>query len=250
MIWQVVPVARLWCVRSVFQQFKAQNHESKKLCLVVNGCGSPLDVEEHLKQQEVTPDLLLHSEAHPQLGKPWALNKALSELKGEIVALRDDDDIQGPNDLAEAMEAFWVTGATLVTKHPHQVLINDERWLFAESLANQWAKLGDTYDTRISGSNVLFRNRDVPEFPLVPSGEVRKWAHGLVQEGATIWRTSTDNYTWVRGKHEHRWRATKASVRDDYGRGLPARRYLPDGTFEWVEPPTIQEIMDDFGNWV
>lgn len=236
--------------RAVVQQFRAQTYAHKKLCIVANGCGPKEQVEEQFRRLEVQPDLLLHTPTHPQLGKPWALNRALSELKGEVIALRDDDDIQGPSDLAEAMEAFWVTGATLVTKHPHQVLINDEMWLFAESLADQWAKLGDTYDTRISGSNVLFRNRDVPEFPLVPSGEVRKWAHGLVQEGATIWRTSTDNYTWVRGRHAHRWRATPTLVRDEYGRSLRARRYKKDGSFEWVEPPTIEETLADYGNWV
>lgn len=252
MIWQVVPLSRMQYAREVVQRFNAQTYSDKRLCLVVNGTGlSAVQVQEQFKRMEIAPDLLLQTASHPQFGKPWALNRALLELPGELIALRDDDDIQGPKDLEEAVEAYRVTRATIVSKHPHQVLVNEQRWLFAEELANQWAKRPDgSYDCRVSGSNVLFQNRGVPKFPEVPSGEVRSWTQAMIDQGASIWRTSIENYTWVRGKHTHRWRATMASLRDEYGRGLPAKRFKHDGTFDTVQPPTAMEIMNDFGNWL
>ena len=237
------------CARDVVRCFNDQTYAHKRLCLVVNGCGAPADVEEQFQQWGVAPDLLLHSPTHPKLGKPWALNKAMDVLRGELIALRDDDDVQGPEDLSEAVAAYQSTGATIVSKHPHRVLVDDQLWLFAESLANQWAKRGDEFDARVSGSNVLFLNQDVPKFPEVPSGEVRHWAKAMIDQGASVWRTSVDNYTWVRGRHAHRWQATLASIRDEYGRRMPAKRYLADGSFEMVNPPTTEEILADFGNW-
>jgi hypothetical protein len=254
MIWQIVPCSRPDCVADVVSRFRAQTLESAKLCLVVNGWAPHVEVERFLKERDAWPDLLLRTEKSP-VGKAIALNEALEQLQGELVAIRDDDDIQEPGDLEEALKAYQKKGAAAVVKLPHKVFIGDTLWMFAEDLANTWAVFEDgTPDCRISGSNMLFHTNLRIQFPLVRAVESRHWARLLTEQGERIWRTSVNNYTWVRGRSDHLWRASEAMIRYEYGmperppKGnefVPARqaRRLVNGSWEWVAPPTLSEML-------
>ncbi len=254
MIWQVVPCSRPDCVGAVVSRFKRQTLADVKLCLVINGWQIEGDVREYLKQREAEPDLLLQTETSP-VGKAIALNRALDELQGDVVAIRDDDDIQEPGDLEEAFRAYQETEADAVVKLPHRVILNGTLWMFAEELANSWAVRSDgSPDCRISGSNMLFHTKLQLKFPLVRAVESRYWARALLARGGRIWRTSVDNYVWVRDRKDHLWSASEAMVRHEYGMSdlpdvvtgfVPARRArkLVNGVWEWVDPPTITDLL-------
>lgn len=254
MIWQVVPCSRPDLVSAVVSRFRRQTLQDAKLCLVVNGWGADGGVGEYLKRIGAEPDLLLETKKSP-VGKAIALNRALDELQGEFVAIRDDDDIQWPRDLEEAWTAYQEKGAELVVKIPHRVLIDGVLWVFAEELANSWARHVDgTPDPRISGSNMLFSTKLGLKFPLVRAIESRRWAKALVEQGGKIWRTSVENYTWVRSsKMRHLWEATEVTIRHEYGmpekqegpkfvKARKARRFL-EGKWTWVDPPTLDELL-------
>lgn len=250
-LWQVVPCSRPDCVEQLVERFRLQTYPSAKLCLVVNGWPPDIEVERYLKERDAWPDLLLKTETSP-VGKAIALNAALEALRGELLAIRDDDDLQQPGDLEEAVRAYQQTQAELVVKLPHQVILNGILWVFAEELANTWAEHSDgSPDCRISGSNMLFHTRLGLNFPLIRTVESRRWARLLQLQGGRIWRTSVDNYVWVRDRKDHLWSATEALVRHEYGmpeKGVgfvPARRArrLVEGKWEWVEPPTLSELF-------
>lgn len=254
MIWQVVPSARPDCVAKLVERFRQQSFRSAKLCLVVNGWPPDLDVERFLKEQDAWPDLLIRTESSP-VGKAIALNAALEQLDGELVAIRDDDDIQEPGDLEEAFRAYQETEADAVVKLPHLVILNGTLWMFAEELANSWAVRSDgSPDCRISGSNMLFHTKLQLKFPLVRAIESRYWAQALLDRGGRMWRTSVDNYVWVRDRKDHLWSASEAMVRHEYGmpdspgfitQFVPARRArrLVNGVWEWVDPPTLTDLL-------
>lgn len=254
MLWQVVPCARPDCVKAVVERFRRQTLTDVKLCLAVNGWNPEIDVERYLKEQDCWPDLLLQTETALH-GKAIALNAALAELQGELVAIRDDDDIQGPGDLEEALKAYREKQVEAIVKLPHRVILNGTLWMFAAELANTWAVYSDgTPDCRISGSNMLFHTSLKLDFRPVRAIESRLWAADLQRSGGRIWRTSPDNYTWVRGRGDHLWRATEVMVRHEYGMPdkpassgtfSPARlagRFV-DGKWELVKPPTLSELL-------
>ena len=254
MIWQVVPCARPECVREVVERFRLQTLKERKLCLVVNGWAPSFDVEKYLEERDALPDLLIKTETSP-VGKAIALNSALEQLRGELVAIRDDDDLQESGDLEEALSEYQRTGAEAVVKLPHQVNLNGTRWMFAEELASTWAAFSDGKpDPRISGSNMLFHTDLNLCFPLVRAIESRMWAQDLQKRGGRIWRTSIHNYVWVRGRKDHLWRASEPMVRHEYGmpdRFSQAAEFVPsrrarrfvDGDWEWVNPPTLAEML-------
>jgi hypothetical protein len=226
LLWQVTPLSRPSQAARVIHEFREQSIADRKLCLVVNSCDC----------EPVGADLVLRSAP----GKPAALNAALAALPGELIAIRDDDDISLPGDLAECVDAMVRTGAEIVRRLRHEVLLDGERWLFAENEANQWGKPG------VWGGSLLFRNTpDVPQFLDELVTESQSWAREMVKLGARIWRPSIRNQAHVRSSFGGMWGAGPLEIRRTLGFKQRARRCFPDGSFEWVDSPSAQDVGDE-----
>lgn len=216
-VWQVVPLSRPDCVRQVIAGFASQLHPDRKLCLVANGPRVD-EVLMTLSIEGAQPDLLLTSAP----GKPAALNTAFEVLRGQMIAIRDDDDIQLPGDLAECVAAMDRTGAEIISRHKHWVWSqdSDRLWLLGEHLAHSWA------DQKISGGSLLFRcDSDTPPIPDQRVGECCVWAAAMIELGARIWRPSINHQIFVRGRGDHLFEADENYMAAVYARGPTARLY-------------------------
>ena len=224
---QVTPLSRPDCVASVLAGF-ARQRVHKHLTLAING---PLAAEVWAALPRELPDDVTPILTRP--GKPAALNTALAGLRGCLVAVRDDDDVQLAGDLAECVRAMADTGAEIVSRHKHWVwdTSEDKLWLLGEHLAQQWG------DHRLSGGSLLFHcDLNTPEFPDQRVGESVEWAKRMCQAGARVWRPSVNHQVFIRGRSDHLFDGGpslgvcprligEARVRAVYGRAHKARCY-------------------------
>jgi hypothetical protein len=181
-------------------------------------------------------DLLLHCAP----GKPTALNEAMAALPGELLAIRDDDDVSMPGDLRECRDEYLRTGAEVVSRLRHRVMLDGERWLFAEHLASQWG------NHAVWGGSLMFRNiPDVPTFPDELVSESQSWARAMIALGARVWRPSTEHQIHVRQSFCGMWGAGPLEVRRTLGFKDRARRYKDDGSFVWEPCPTMLEVAEE-----
>jgi hypothetical protein len=218
LVWQVVPLSRPDCVESVVSGFARQLYSDRKLCAVINGPHAQ-DVEQALAGRA---DLVLRSAT----GKPAALNEAFARLRNRLIAVRDDDDVQLPGDLAECVQAMQTTGAEIVSRHKHWVWhqSSDTLWLTGEHLQHKWG------DERVSGGSLLFRCRtDTPDVPNERVGECVLWARAMLASGCRVWRPSINHQIFVRGRGDHLFEADEDLSVAVYARAPKARRYGAPG---------------------
>lgn len=219
-IWQVVATSRPDCLANVWRGFTRQLHDSRRLCLVCNG-PAWTNPTAQVWNAGVRPDLLLTSAP----GKPAALNTAFQALRGQWLAVRDDDDVQMPGDLLDVVTAQRRTAADIVSRHKHWVYCqdSDRLWLLGEHLANKEAE-----DPYIAGGSFLFYNGTAtPEVPNRRVGECVKWARAMVAKGARIWRPGLEHQVFIRGRHDHLFEADEAKMVRIYARAPKARLYKP-----------------------
>lgn len=87
-------------------------------------------------------DLILVPTSHP-MTKPKACNYALAFARGEFLVVYDAEDIPGPGQLREAVDAFWKAGPRLACVQAPLAYYNwDENWL-TRHFAIEYASLFD-----------------------------------------------------------------------------------------------------------
>lgn len=242
-VWQVVPLSRPHEAARVVREFSKQTWSDRKLCLVCNGPA---------REAQVDADLVIRT---GDGGKPEALNAAMDALRGEVVAIRDDDDVSLPQDLATCSEAFVRTGATIVSRLRHWVELRGRLWLFAEDHGEAPG------ESNVWGGSLMFRvTGDIPEFPSEQVTESQSWVRQMLTLGADVWRPSIYHQIHRRDGDDKMWRAGELEARRTLGLKLPGRRYaigapaleLASGRIsrdaypsEWVTPPNAIDVFEE-----
>src|SRR5690606_6699697 len=102
-------------------QVAGQVEVSPQLVLVTHGFAAPDDLVARAHELGLR-DVVVH-QADPALTLGECLNAAVERADGDVVAKMDDDDLYGPHYLADQLRALDFSGADVVGKQAHHMLL-------------------------------------------------------------------------------------------------------------------------------
>ncbi len=108
-------------LQNVIASYTSQTYEDKEMIFVANSSRFDEDAFTRL-EREVPGCRILRIDESASLGQ--CLNEALAVAEGEYFAKFDDDDLYGPNYLADLMLAFRYSGAAVVGKQSYYAYLH------------------------------------------------------------------------------------------------------------------------------
>jgi spore maturation protein CgeB len=196
-------------VESALRTVSAFQDVDVEVCLLSHGFDLPESETRALARDLGIENLsILSADSSTPLG--GCLNRLIDAGQGDVFTKIDDDDIYGPQYLADLLRAKRFSGADLVGKQAHYMHLaeTDATLLRFAEREHRWTDfiMGPT----ITGSADLFRS---VKFPELPRGEDSGFLERAVNQGAAIYssdrfnfcqmrRGSTISHTWNVPDHE------------------------------------------------
>ena len=183
----------------------AQRYPKLELVLALHGEGFDLDrVERHLGRLDHPAHMVRVSRAET-LGA--ALNAAVQNSSGTLLAKFDDDDFYGPEHVWDLVLAHEYSGACLVGKAAEYVYLQG-----ADTTLHRFRGGGERGGTQLSlaGGTMIISRHDLDAvlgWRRVPSGVDKALMEDVVAAGRKLYRTHGRGYMLVRHAEGHTWQA-------------------------------------------
>jgi hypothetical protein len=188
-----------------------QRVDDLELVLLLHGIERPPDRALALPAGARAKVLTISADA--PLGK--VLDDGLDAATGDLVAKMDDDDLYGPDHLADLRRALDYSRADLVGRASNVVYLEDDDVTLHRDLDRQ-----EAWAAHLPGATMLMRGpvaRTV-RWRHVPNAVDTELVRSVVAQGGSVY--STHRFGFIRRRHgDHTYRAGARSFR----RGAPAR---------------------------
>lgn len=185
----------------------AQKGVDRQLVLVTHGFEPPTDLADRAASIGVHDLVSLQASQGLSLGQ--CLNMAVSHADGDVVAKMDDDDLYGPNYLADQVRALDFSGADVVGKRAHHVLLSGR-----DVLMVRFGYYEHRFTDLVMGPTLVTSRsllRDLP-FADLSTGEDTDLLRRVLQRRGTIYASDRYNFIQVRHGRGHTWHASDAEL--------------------------------------
>jgi hypothetical protein len=169
----------------------AQRHPSLELILVAHGIDQPSD---RAISAAGIPCSVLQFPVERPLGA--VLDAALDLARGAYVAKMDDDDLYGPDHLADLLLAIEYSGAEAVGRWCHPVYLEREDITLHDHLERQ-----EVWATHLPGATMLVRGETLRRLRWrhVPNAVDTELVRTIVSDGGAVY--STHRFDFIRRRH-------------------------------------------------
>jgi glycosyltransferase involved in cell wall biosynthesis len=182
--------SRAHCLPGVIESVAQQSHGPRKLVLVTNSADyDDVDVEAAIERLGC-PAVVLRRPAGLTLGS--CLNDALDVTDARFVAKFDDDDLYGPEYLADAMRAHAYAGAAVVGKHTYYAYLASPERTVLRFPAHEFS-----YSSTLAGGTLVIDRALTGNlrFPDISLGEDRAFLTACHRRGLSTF--SADRFSFV-----------------------------------------------------
>jgi hypothetical protein len=226
---------------NVLENFGRQTFLNKKLVIVENGPAVGA-----CKEANISPDILLTSDAHQSCAKNTGLHE-VRKRGGGYCTTYDDDDYYGPRYLEELMEHAGeedVVGKTSFFMR----MSNGNLRLYLDHRENS------AVDDVVLGPTISYWAEDAVEFKNTGDwGEDGRFVTDMLNRGAGVYTTSRWNFVAQRRSdvQSHSWTATDDQINQCMARGelafFEGRDYGPVSSYDFVnrlaEEPEYDQML-------
>lgn len=191
----------------VLGQVAAQLEVAPQVVLVTHGFAAPDDLLDRARKLGLT-DVLTH-EADASLALGECLNAGVERAGGDVVAKFDDDDLYGPHYLADQVRALDYSGADVVGKQAHHLLIKG-----IGAMLVRFPDREHRFTDMVMGPTLMMRRELARSLPFAARtrGEDTHFLRRVLLAGGQIY--SSDRFGFVQVRHDggHTWEATDAEL--------------------------------------
>ncbi|WP_131106005.1 glycosyltransferase family protein [Ornithinimicrobium sufpigmenti] len=203
----VVSTNRPHQVDHVLQQVAAQQDVTPQLVLVSHGFTLPHWVKGRARELGLT-DVVTHEvDAALTLGE--CLNAGIARASGDVVAKFDDDDLYGPYYLADQLRALDYSGADVVGKQAHHLLLNGPGVLMV-----RFPEREHRFTDMVMGPTLMMRRELAVRMPFAARtrGEDTHFLRRVLLAGGRVYSSDRYNFIQVRNDEGHTWEATDVEL--------------------------------------
>lgn len=203
----VVSTNRPHQVHHVLQQVAAQQDVTLQLVLVGHGFTPPHWVEARAHELGLT-DIVTH-EADAALTLGECLNEGIARASGDVVAKFDDDDLYGPHYLADQLGALDYSGADVVGKQAHHLLLSG-----TGALLVRFPEREHRFTDMVMGPTLMMRRELAARIPFAARtrGEDTHFLRRVLLAGGQVYSADRFNFIQVRNDAGHTWEATDVEL--------------------------------------
>jgi len=191
----------------LLQQVAGQVGVTPQLILVTHGFSAPEDTVARAGQLGLE-NLVVH-EADAALTLGECLNVAIDRADGEVVAKMDDDDLYGPHYLADQVRALDFSGADVVGKQAHHMLLKGTGCLLV-----RFPEREHRFTDMVMGPTLVARRETMQQLPFAArtKGEDSDFLRRVLGGGGRIYSADRYGFVQVRERAGHTWEATDAEL--------------------------------------
>ena len=175
---------------------------SPQLVLVTHGFQAPSSIVGLARAQGIDDLILVEASESLSLGE--CLNLAVARAEGEVVAKMDDDDFYGPHYLADQRRALDYSGADVVGKHAHHLLLQD-----IDALMVRFPHQEHRFTHLVMGPTLMMRRELVEQVPFAARtrGEDTDFLRRVLHGNGLIYAADRFGFVQVRRADGHTWSA-------------------------------------------
>jgi hypothetical protein len=185
--------SRVHCLPEVIDSVARQSHRLRELVFVANSSDyDDVDVDTALEGLSC-PAVVLRRPEGRSLGS--CLNDALDATDARFVAKFDDDDLYGPEYLADAMRAHAYAGAAVVGKHTYYAYLASPARTVLRFPTHEFS-----YSSTLAGGTLVIDRALTGNlrFPDVSLGEDRAFLAACHRRGLSTFSADRFNFVQVR----------------------------------------------------
>ncbi|WP_440900089.1 glycosyltransferase family protein [Actinosynnema sp.] len=188
-------------------QVAAQEEVDPQLVLVTHGFAAPADLAARAGALGVRDLVLVEAGADLSLGE--CLNLGVARADGDVVAKMDDDDLYGPHYLADQLRALDYSGADVVGKQAHHMLLRGSGCLLV-----RFPEREHRFTDMVMGPTLMMRRELLAELPFatLTRGEDTDLLRRVLLRGGRIYSADRFGFVQVREASGHTWEATDAEL--------------------------------------
>ena len=203
----IVSTNRPGQVEHVLRTVAAQQGVDLQLVLLTHGFELDPALRALAGQLGLVDPVFLTGDPEDSLGT--CLNRAIEAADGDVVAKMDDDDLYGPHYLGDQLRALDYSGADLVGKHAHHVLLADSgalavRFGFYEHRFTHFVMGPTLMMPRTTALDLGFADRT--------QGEDTDLLRRLTEAGGRVYAGDRFGFVQVRRADGHTWTASGAEI--------------------------------------
>ncbi|WP_058301102.1 glycosyltransferase [Gorillibacterium timonense] len=188
-------------IHTIFRNYSRQLHAKKELIIVINSSRIPLSVYRNAARKYPHVHVFRLSERYT-LGA--CLNYAVKRSRYPYIAKFDDDDYYAPYYLTDSLQAFKRTGADIVGKRAHYMVLRGSK-----ALLLRFAQDENRYVDILPGATLVMKRKVFRSvsFPNQSVGEDDGFCMRSRKRGFKIYSASKFNFVAIRRKnsHGHTW---------------------------------------------
>lgn len=178
-----------------------------QLVLVTHGFEAAEEVGHRAADLGVHHVVALSAQRDQSLGA--CLNLAVKAADGEVVAKFDDDDLYGPQYLGDQLRALEFSGADVVGKRAHHVLIED-----LGALVLRFPEHEHRFTDLVMGPTLIMQRQLAADLRFADrtQGEDTDFLRRLLLDGGRIYSSDRFGFVQVRRAAGHTWEASAAEL--------------------------------------
>ncbi|MGO0577046.1 glycosyltransferase family protein [Ornithinimicrobium panacihumi] len=181
----------------------AQLGVDPQLVLVTHGFTAPADLPARAAALGLEDLVIVEADSGLTLGE--CLNLGIERADGDLVAKLDDDDLYGPHYLADQRRALDYSGAQVVGKQAHHMLLEG-----SGALMVRFPEREHRFTDLVMGPTLLMPRPVATEvrFGARTRGEDTDFLERVIRSGGRIYSSDRFNFIQVRRSTGHTWDAT------------------------------------------
>lgn len=194
-------------VEHILRSVAAQREVRAQLVLVTHGFDAPPWLQD--KADELGLASVEVRQAEPSLSLGACLNHGIQAADGDVVAKMDDDDLYGPHYLADHLRALDYSGAEVVGKRAHHMLISD-----TGALVVRFPYYERMLTDLVMGPTLMLHRDLATRLPFadLTRGEDTDFLRRVLLEGGRIYASDRYNFVQVRRDTGHTWQVSTAEL--------------------------------------
>ncbi|MFK5690572.1 glycosyltransferase [Ornithinimicrobium sp. LYQ92] len=191
----------------VLATVSAQRGVDPQLVVVTHGFEPSTHLVNQARELGLRSPIVVPAARDQSLGE--CLNVAVAHADGDVIAKMDDDDLYGPDYLADQLRALDFSGADVVGKRAHHVLLTGH-----DVLLVRFGYYEHRFTDLVMGPTLVARRDLFHELPFADrgTGEDTDFLHRVLARRGSIYASDRYNFIQVRKGEGHTWQASDAEL--------------------------------------